>query len=165
MIAPPSHVIEVARQAAMRSPCAKSKRGAVLFWVGDDEPGNRPSEPFPMKVTAAFNGPPAPWKCDGSASCAKTCGLLCMHAEARTLQLGASYGLRVLQPNGFTSQMRGNANNYDLVHVKVAGFGADLVAVPGGGPSCVQCSKAILDAGIRGVWLWRWRQCSRSILP
>lgn len=153
MIAPPSHVIDAARSAAMKSPCAKSKRGAVLFWVGDD-PQGWATEPFALPSSSAFNGPPEPWRCDGSESCKKTCGLLCMHAETRCLHKAAICGVRKLEPNGFTSQMRGNANNYDLVHVKVVGSSVDPIVVPGGPPSCLQCSKAILDAGIRGVWLY-----------
>jgi hypothetical protein len=38
----------------------------------------------------------------------------------------------------------------DLVHVKVV----DSQVVPGGGPSCWQCSRLVVEVGLRGVWLY-----------
>jgi deoxycytidylate deaminase len=147
MSVPPTRAIEVAREAALRSPCAKSKRGAVLFWNGDQF-----AVPMVLEVTAAFNGPPEPWLCDGSPDCRQHCGRLCMHAEARCLSAAARIGLhRLAVANGFTDEMLANADNYDMLHVKVVDAG---VVVPGGPPSCEQCSKAMLEFGIGGMWLY-----------
>lgn len=40
----------------------------------------------------------------------------------------------------------------EIVHVKI---GADGKVVAGGGPSCVMCSREMLDAGIGAVWLYQ----------
>jgi deoxycytidylate deaminase len=80
-------------------------------------------------VAGAHNGPPPGFACDGSDACRKACGQRCVHAEQRALTC-------------FTEQT-------DLLHVKVV----DGEAVPSGPPSCVACSKVILDRGIQRVWL------------
>lgn len=36
-------------------------------------------------VASDFNGPPAPYKCDGSAECRVDCPKICMHAEQRAI--------------------------------------------------------------------------------
>lgn len=70
--------------------------------------------------------------------------MICEHAEARAIRQ-AMIGDRFecLRPLS------------DLVHVKVVhGPLADGKLVAGGGPSCVQCSRLIVDVGfIAGVWL------------
>lgn len=78
-----------------------------------------------------FNGP-ALGACDGSEACRKDCGRRCVHAEMRAI--------------------RGVLDACDLVHVKI---GADGRVVAGGGPSCWQCSREILDGKlVIGVWLY-----------
>jgi hypothetical protein len=50
-----------------------------------------------------------------------------------------------------------HAQGCDMLHVKTV----DGELVPSGGPSCVQCSKLALAAGIAGVWLFHedgWRR-------
>lgn len=67
------------------------------------------------------------------SSCRATNAKRCVHAEMRAVREA------------------GRGRGGDIVHVKVVERG-ELVA--GGGPSCWQCSREILDAGFRGVWLY-----------
>jgi len=76
-----------------------------------------------------FNGPPDGFACDGSDACREACGKVCRHAEARALDRCFDHT--------------------DLLHVKVIGG----LPVPSGPPSCWQCSRAIIDCGIKRVWL------------
>jgi deoxycytidylate deaminase len=64
-----------------------------------------------------------------------SCSKRCVHAEMRAI--------------------RTNARGADVVHVKIDEHG-ELVA--GGGPSCWQCSREILDAGCKGAWLYEQSQ-------
>ncbi len=114
--------LELAVQAAAKSPCTKSKRGVVIWNEGYGNDSDR--------YAMGFNGPPPGFICDGSDECRNACSRLCVHAEPRALMKA---------PRGST----------DLLHVKVV----NGVAVPSGPPSCELCSKAILDFGIRRVWL------------
>lgn len=82
------------------------------------------------EIVSAHNGPPPGFACDGTDACRAACGRLCLHAEMRAL---------FHTPRDAT----------DLLHVKVV----NGVGVPSGPPSCVDCSKAILDRGISRVWL------------
>jgi deoxycytidylate deaminase len=120
--APPDWAIKIALSEARRSPCAKSKRGAVLF-LDDRETGS-------LLLGIGFNGP-ALGSCDGSESCRTSCSKRCVHAEARAVRWAGRAG--------------------ELVHVKIDERGE---LAPGGGPSCWQCSREILDAGCKGVWLY-----------
>jgi hypothetical protein len=43
-------------------------------------------------------------------------------------------------------------SSLDLLHVKVI----DGAVVPGGGPSCWQCSRLVVEARLRGVWLYEY---------
>jgi len=72
--------------------------------------------------------------CDGSEACKATCRDEAVHAEQQAL---LSLGRR--------------ANGCEMLHVKTV----DGVLVPSGPPSCVQCSKLALAAGIAAVWLFR----------
>jgi deoxycytidylate deaminase len=128
--APPRSMIVDAERHAVRSPCAKSRRGVVLYRQQHLEP--------PVIFGTGFNGPPMPFTCPGRELCAGTCGKRCVHAEMRAL--------RVAEPLTLQS------GSLDLVHVKL---GADGHVTPGGGPSCWQCSREILDVGfVGGVWLY-----------
>lgn len=122
--------IDAAVTAARTSPCAKDQRGAAV-WHHD----------YPHRLAAAPNGPPSPFFCDGSPACRAGCGKLAVHAEMRALgrylrQCGAG--------NGFG--MRGMS----VLHIRVV----DGIAVPSGPPSCVACSRDMLEAGVASVWLW-----------
>lgn len=83
-------------------------------------------------LCANNNHPPQGFVCDGSAECRANCGKHCVHAEMAAL-LDAKQGV----------------HGYHMLHVKVV----DGKAVPSGLPSCAECSKHILEAGIRAVWL------------
>jgi deoxycytidylate deaminase len=111
-------------EVAGQSPCQKSKRGVVIWREG-----------WPFHA-AGWNHQPAPLACDGSAFCRANCAKLCVHAETHAL-----LGLPVPGLAG--------AYRADMLHVKVVGG----KAVPSGLPSCWQCSRLILDRGIRQVWL------------
>lgn len=124
MSAPPDFAIRAAVAAARRSPCAKSKRGAAVF---------QPEIPN-FLFGVGWNGQPAPFVCTGDARCRATCGQRCVHAEVRAIR-----GL-----------MPAIARGLELVHAKVI----DGRLVAGGGPSCWQCSREILDAGLAAVWLY-----------
>jgi hypothetical protein len=141
-------VIEAARQSALQSPCAKSKRGVVLFnreksdQVADqwNEPAVTP-QTYPILVNEViagrgFNGQPLGFSCTGSSVCRRDCSKLCVHAEQRAIWSAGSLD---------------DVVDLELVHVKVDETG---VIVAGGNPSCWQCSRFVLDVGIRGVWLY-----------
>ena len=126
---PPPEAIEAAAQAARQSPCMKSKRGVCLYARLSDEI---------LIAAAEFNGPPAEIGCDGSEACRAACAQRCVHAEMRALRSVANMKPRL---NKF----------HEILHVKVV----DGWIVAGGGPSCWQCSREILDIGIDGVWLFQ----------
>lgn len=72
MIAPPSFVVDEAVRMANASPCAKSKRGVVIWRANI--------------LAAGYNAQPAPFRCDGSQRCKDACGELCEHAERAALR-------------------------------------------------------------------------------
>lgn len=74
---------------------------------------------------------PAIGRCDGSEACRRDCGKICVHAEQAVLLVERGCGA-------------------EMLHVKVV----DGHGVPGGPPSCAECSKAILAAGVEWMWLW-----------
>lgn len=81
--------------------------------------------------------------CDGSPDCKATCRQTAVHAEQVALLAAGS----------------SRAWCADMLHVKAI----DGKLVPSGGPSCVQCSKLGLVAGIAGIWLYHedgWRRYS-----
>lgn len=117
--------VELARVAANQSPCAKIKRGVVIF--------TRDCSVF----TSGFNHPPPPMVCDGSEQCREHCNKLCVHAEVAALRS------LVDQVDFFPPEL-------EMLHVKTVGG----VVVPSGPPSCWQCSREILDSGlIDKMWL------------
>jgi hypothetical protein len=139
--APPDWVIERAREQAMKSPCAKSKRGVVIFDAVMEADRERIERRTGVQIARAimirgigFNGPPSPLACDGSAECRRDCAKICLHAEHRAL----------------ASTMFMGGAQAELVHVKVV----NGIVVAGGPPSCWQCSREVLESGIRGVWLF-----------
>lgn len=146
MTTPPDYVVEAARLAAIQSPCAKSKRGVALF---NPEQAERDAKVGAVieqwvranfrasfvLVSSGFNGPPSGFGCRDTMVCRGSCRDVCMHAEQRAIiaALGCD-----------------DVGDLELVHVKVI----DGKVVAGGGPSCLQCSKLVVDVGIRGVWLF-----------
>jgi deoxycytidylate deaminase len=121
--------IATAEAAAQKSPCAKSKRGVVVY--------SQPSSGLPFIHGVGFNGPPAPFSCTATNRCREICGKICVHAEMRAIRT-----------------IRGLDDLYGDLHLLHVKLGPDGHVVPGSGPSCWQCSREILDAGfIAGVWL------------
>ena len=122
----PEHALKLAVEAGALATCQKSLRGVVIF---------HPHDRFASSITA-FNGPPAPFACDGSAACRAACNQVAVHAEARAIlaALGAGVKLRL---------------GWEMLHVKVV----DGQAVPSGPPSCVKCSQLILESGLSTMWL------------
>ena len=136
--APPDIIIATAVHVASIGPCAKSKRGVVIF--GRNDAGL-------LEVYAnAHNSPPWPFECSGTDACKKDCGRICVHAEQRAI-------MQMLRPDDVERALRvyQKRPELELVHVKVVD--GKLVASPDG-PSCDQCSKLIVEAGIRTVWLY-----------
>lgn len=144
MKTPLPYLIEGARKAALESPCAKSKRGVVLFDHEDTkrwQPGRTVDWELGTILGIGYNGQPYGFKCSGSEACRRDCAKLCLHAEQRAIM----YGLQ-----------RAAIHGCDLLHVKVV----DGQVVPGGGPSCWQCSRLVVEVGLRGVWLYEEPRCS-----
>lgn len=155
-MSPPQYVIIAAHDEAMKSPCAKSKRGVILFdrmqhdfSAELDASKNRYRSSWDFVIVGrGFNGQPGNFVCTGDLmKCTGACAKLCLHAEQRAINQALVHsGDRV---NGCSM------SDLELVHVKVEnGF-----VVPGGGPSCWQCSRLVVEVGIRGVWLFeaqRW---------
>lgn len=119
--------VQMALDVARLSPCAKSHRGVVAV---DRQSG--------QLLAAATNGPPAPMACTGSPECRAACPRVAVHAEQRALLIALEH--HHLPPG-----------RVDIIHVKADLQTGELVA--GGGPSCVECSKLMLDAGIGRVYL------------
>lgn len=146
MNTPPDYVIAAAIETAERSPCAKSHRGVVLF---NSEEADREvnangfmnakerrhfRENF-VVVSRGFNGPPKGFACNATDACRASCAKVCLHAEDRAIR--AALGCDDVQ-------------DLELVHVEVV----DGKVVACDGPKCWQCSRLVLDAGVRGVWLY-----------
>lgn len=83
-------------------------------------------------LCANHNHPPRGFSCNGSKECRANCGKHCVHAEMAAI-IDAKTGLW----------------GFHMLHVKVV----DGEAVASGPPSCADCSKHILAAGISHMWL------------
>lgn len=121
----PEQALERAVLMGARSPCAKSKRGVVIW-----DPEERDI------MIGACNHPPTGFVCDGSEECRGHCSKVCVHAEVAAI-VAAAKGDRSL------------GSYMQMLHVKVV----DEKAVPSGPPSCTDCSKYILQSGIGTMWL------------
>lgn len=143
MIAPPAAVIEHARVTAMLSPCAKSQRGAVIF----DPMGFELPDLYRGIVAAGENRQPRPMVCYGSEACRSACSKLCIHAEQHALLNLPTWKLAP-----------GVLPRLEMVHVKVV----NSVVLPGGPPSCWQCSKLVLFSGIAAMWLYEGTEVDRT---
>lgn len=118
------HALRAAIWAAKHSPCKKSKRGVAIF---DRRMG---------LLKTGTNHPPGSLKCDGSDQCREHCNRICIHAEMDAI-------LKLDDADYMYNA------GLELLHVKVDG----IVPVSSGPPSCAECSKHILQAGIEWVWL------------
>lgn len=149
-VQPPDLVVSLAVQTAGRGPCAKSKRGVVIY-------GPEPESGTPTIYGNAFNSQPWPYECDGTDACKAACARLCVHAEQRAI-------LRMLMPSkddlamfivdGKVSYPK--PQSLSLVHVKIdIVHGKPMLAPSPKGPSCEQCSKLIVEnRWIGHVWLY-----------
>jgi deoxycytidylate deaminase len=90
-------------------------------------------------ISTGFNHKPGNLVCDGSEECKRYCRKDAVHAEQAAILHG--------------SLLRG----CEMLHVKTV----DGKLVPSGPPSCLECSKLILEVGIDGMWLYHedgWRR-------
>lgn len=113
--------IDAAFVAALESRCAKDQRGAAVW------------HPNHGHLTAASNGPPDPFSCDASDACRAACGKLAVHAEMRAVNR------HLRTATGFAT------TGMHVLHLRVV----DGRAVTSGPPSCITCSRDMLDAGVR----------------
>ncbi len=93
-------------------------------------------------IISGYNYKPRGFECDGSETCKATCRSEAVHAEQQALLSAGS---------------RSHAS--EMIHVKTV----EGKIVASGGPSCVECSKLALAAGIAWVWLYHedgWRRYS-----
>lgn len=118
--------LKAAVAVARLSPCMKSQRGVVIF---DLERG---------VLARGTNHRVDEQSCDGSPACRSACAKLCVHAELDAL---TAY----FKP----PQLLGKYPWVHMLHVKVV----DGHPVPSGPPSCWQCSRHIVNSGIRWMWL------------
>ena len=118
--------LQAAIEAASKSPCQKSQRG-VAIWSGD-------------KIITGNNHIPDPFICDGSIQCRYSCHKRAIHAEQHA----------IMKWMAIWYNRAGKNLQAELLHIKVK----DGQPVPTGPPSCWQCSKLILAAGIKFVWLF-----------
>jgi len=118
--------------AAQQSPCVKSQRGVVL-WRRASE-GKRG-----LYLAAGFNHPPAPFRCDGSVACREACNKVCIHAEADAL---------LKTPTRVPD--RWSLTECEMLHIKVV----KGHATASGQPTCWQCSRLVLGAGLKAMWLF-----------
>ena len=96
-------------------------------------------------ISIGHNHQPYPFLCDGSDRCKQSCGKTAIHAEQHAILLAE----------------RSRLNGAQMLHVKT--ISGEIVA--NGRPSCMECSKLILEAGIAYMWLfhengWRWYAAS-----
>jgi deoxycytidylate deaminase len=85
-------------------------------------------------ISHGHNFKPRGFECDGSEACKATCRVEAIHAEQQAI----------------INAGRLKTDRAELLHVKAV----DGALVPSGGPSCAECSKHIVAAGIARVWLY-----------
>jgi deoxycytidylate deaminase len=129
--------IDAAITAAQGSQCL-SKRGAAIWGVRG---GNY------LISTGRNYKPVFALNCTRDAKCKANCRAEAVHAEQDAI-ISALH-------------QRDQVAGADMLHVKVV----DGLVVPSGEPSCVQCSKLIVAAGIIKMWLFHidgWKSYSAS---
>lgn len=130
---------------AAGSPCAKSKRG-VAIWGGSFDHPDQHGWPF---LLIEHNSPPQGFSCLGREVCGNHCNKVAVHAEERALLRVA----KSVEPCQFSTQ------GASMLHVKVI----DGELVQSRAPSCWQCSRMILEAGVESIWLYHvtgWEEYS-----
>lgn len=96
-------------------------------------------------VTTGFNHQPAPFLCDGSDKCNKDCGKTAIHAEQHAILVAP----------------RERLVGASMLHIKTV----NGVPMESMNPSCLQCSKLILESGIGWMWLLHpkgWKRYSAA---
>jgi hypothetical protein len=178
VIAPPDDAVYVAVKQALSSPCQKSKRGSAVYVRATGIVLGRGHNSQPSGVCDEWCNPErmrlgVPSAVGSRPIHPSYCSMMCVHAEARAVRDSANYQEWEVVPPEAT----------DLVHVKTitpqqlddldelgqgprgllmtsSGKTIGMIAVSGH-PSCWQCSREILDAGLGGVWLYHaegWRR-------
>lgn len=99
------------------------------------------ASPEGVLVALASNSPPHPFQCTGSDRCKQNCRNVAIHAEERALLRAGA-----------------RANGGELIHIKTV----DGKPVMSGPPSCLQCSRLIVEARIAKVWLFSHGEAWRS---
>jgi deoxycytidylate deaminase len=132
MTSPPDAMIARAVAAATLSPCAKSKRGAVVYYPK-----------AALVLGEGHNGQPDPFLCRDSAGCRESCAKLCVHAESRAIAAAIASATKLRAKPPVLAETH-------LLHAKVV----DGQLVTSGGPSCWQCSRDVVEHKIDGVWLY-----------
>jgi len=97
-------------------------------------------------VSTGFNHKPRGFFCDGSNECKSMCSRDAVHAEQ-----AAIIGIPGPKTRGA-----------EMLHVKTV----DGNLVESMGPSCLQCSKLIIEAGITAMWLFHaagWKRYAAGI--
>jgi hypothetical protein len=142
MTQPPQSMIDIAIDTARRSPCAKSKRGVVVYAPTTTIEEGR-------KVGTGYNSMPI-GTCDGSDACRAACNKRCVHAEDRAIRDAlVDVSSRRLIPRAAT-EFYGKLCGHEAIHVKIV----DGQLVGGGGPSCWQCSRLVVDVALDAFWLY-----------
>lgn len=88
-------------------------------------------------IAGGYNAPPKPKICNGSNACKANCSKTAVHAEQQAII------------NAFNLTVP--LSECEMIHVKTV----DGKAVTSEKPSCWQCSKLILAARIRYMWLYQ----------
>lgn len=85
----------------------------------------------------ATNSPPEPFACANNEQCKKVCNQTCIHAEERAI-------IKSLQRHG-------EVDFCLCLHLKIV----DGKPVTSGCPSCVTCSRKLLECKIKYMYLWQ----------
>lgn len=150
---PPQIVVDKAIEAANTSPCAKSKRGVVMFTL-------RMNGALDIHA-AKHNAPPWPYECDGSMDCKENCRRVAVHAEQNAIIAGlrhTEHRLTIHETDYPWRDLSEDSGLLQMLHVKTVD--GQLVGSPGG-PSCDECSKLVLAAGVEVFWLYNGQHWDR----
>lgn len=91
--------------------------------------------PHYLEWAGGWNAPPDTFTCQENEICRQNCGRLCVHAEQMAIINAAEARI---------------AGSLELLHIKTV----DERAVPSDKPSCLECSKLIMNnTSIKAVWL------------
>lgn len=116
-----------------RGPCAKSKRVSAIISSSLETYDGISSYPYIIAV----NTPPGKFTCMNNELCRVNCNKVCVHAEENVILQAFKYR---------TIEVMGGA----CLHLKIVGG----KAVASGNPSCISCSRKILQAGLKYMYLF-----------